>query len=68
LDHSHVIASVSNSGHDGSSDLFEFFSDKCLLGGQASTADDSWCFAGYFEEEGGVVGIEDVGECGAIDK
>lgn len=48
--------------------MFEFFSDECLLGGQASTADDSWCLASYLEEEGRVVGIEDVGECGTINK
>ena len=38
------------------------------MGGQAAAADDRWCFPCDLEEERGVVGVENVGECWSIDK
>lgn len=38
------------------------------MGGQAAAANDSWRFSGHLEEERGVVGVENIGECRSIDK
>jgi hypothetical protein len=54
--------------HNGSSEYLQFFSYKGLLSRQATTTDDSGCLSSDLKEEGGVVGIEDIGEGRTIDQ